>query len=167
MVLELARVLSLDDQETRQLLEASFTALTPHWSVPYPRNPYFTGREDVLEALHAQLGIGQAVALSQSSALHGLGGVGKTQIALEYAYRSREKYQVILWAKADSPEVLTSELASFATLLKVPGQQEQDRHYALAAVKRWLEVHPNWLLILDNIADLKVAYENLPSAPGS
>ena len=71
-----ARCLALSEPETRQLLEASLTALAPHWSVPLPGNPYFTGREEVLEALHAQLGIDQAVALTQSSALHGLGGVG-------------------------------------------------------------------------------------------
>jgi transcriptional regulator with XRE-family HTH domain len=44
MILELARYLHLTEQETRQLLEASLTALTPHWSVPLPRNPFFIGR---------------------------------------------------------------------------------------------------------------------------
>ena len=84
LVLELARILRLADQETRQLLEASLTGLAPHWLVPLPRNPYFTGRKEVLTALHQQLGGEQAVALTQSTALHGLGGVGKTQLALEY-----------------------------------------------------------------------------------
>lgn len=54
LVLELARHLKLSDQETLQLLEASLTAFSPYWSVPLPRNPYFTGREEILEALHAQ-----------------------------------------------------------------------------------------------------------------
>jgi transcriptional regulator with XRE-family HTH domain len=85
LVLELARSLKLDEQETRQLLEASLTACSPYWPVPLPRNPYFTGCEEILETLHRQLGVGQAVALTQSLALHDLGGVGKTQIALEYA----------------------------------------------------------------------------------
>ncbi|MGH2509883.1 MAG: helix-turn-helix domain-containing protein, partial [Ktedonobacteraceae bacterium] len=83
IVLELARLLYLSDQETRQLLEASLTALSPHWLVPFPRNPFFTGRDEILEALHSQLGDQQVVALTQSLALSGLGGVGKTQIALE------------------------------------------------------------------------------------
>src|SRR6266481_9269384 len=73
LVLELARHLALDEQETRQLLEASLTALSPHWLVPLSRNPFFTGREEILEALHTQLGVDRAIALAQSSALHGLG----------------------------------------------------------------------------------------------
>src|SRR5579859_6381074 len=49
LVLELARHLVLNEQEARQLLEASLTALTPYWYIPLPRNPFFTGREEVLE----------------------------------------------------------------------------------------------------------------------
>src|SRR5581483_4871497 len=47
LVLELARHLALSEQETRQLLEASLIALAPHWAVPFPRNPFFTGREAI------------------------------------------------------------------------------------------------------------------------
>jgi len=83
MVLELARCLKLEAQETRQLLEASLSGLAPYWSVPLPRNPYFTGREEVLAALHTRLAVERTIALTLSSALHGLGGVGKTQIALD------------------------------------------------------------------------------------
>ena len=91
--------------------------------------------------------------------------MGKTQIAIEYAYRHREEYHDILWAKADSQEVLSSELASFATLLNLPGQREQDQQYASSIVIRWLEVHSDWLLILDNIENLKMVNEFLPQEP--
>src|SRR5262249_49806031 len=100
VVLELSRHLHLDDQEARRLLEASLTALSPHWSVPLPRNPFFTGREEILEALYTHLHADQMVALSQSAALHGLGGIGKTQIALEYAYRHTLEYSAVLWIAA-------------------------------------------------------------------
>src|SRR5690349_9210121 len=83
LVLELARQLALDGAQARQLLEASLTALAPHWFVPLPRNPFFTGREESLELLHRQLGVDQANGCPLATALHGLGGVGKTQIALE------------------------------------------------------------------------------------
>src|SRR5579883_288174 len=48
MVVELAKQLSLDDLQTRQLLEASLIAVTSYWQVPFVRNPFFTGREDTL-----------------------------------------------------------------------------------------------------------------------
>src|SRR5262245_15340201 len=50
IVLEVARQLRLGEPETLALLEASLTALAPHWLVPYPRNPFFTGRADLLRA---------------------------------------------------------------------------------------------------------------------
>ncbi len=141
--------------------------LAPVWNVPYRRNLLFTDREDILQQLRDLFTKNTAASSKQPLALSGLGGMGKTQIALEYAHRYREEYHVVLWAKADSQEVLSSELVSFATLLNVPGQheQEQDQQYALAAVKRWLEVHPKWLLILDNIEDLELAHEYLPASP--
>ena len=98
IVLELARHLYLDDQETRALLEASLTELSLQWHVPFQRNPFFTGREEILETLHMHLSTNHVVALTQSYALHGLGGVGKTQIALEYAYRHARSYSAVFWS---------------------------------------------------------------------
>jgi DNA-binding XRE family transcriptional regulator len=81
IALEVARHLNLNEQETRHLLEASLTALAPHWYVPFRRNPFFTGRGEILEALHTHLSTDHGVALTQSYALQGLGGIGKTQLA--------------------------------------------------------------------------------------
>src|SRR5260370_33763335 len=100
LVLGLARHLKLDDQETRQLLEASLTALAPYWSVPLPRNPFFTGRAEILEALQAHLSTGHVVPLTQTYALQGLGGIGTPQIALEYAYRHARSYSAVFWIEA-------------------------------------------------------------------
>ena len=61
-------------------------ALPPVWNVP-SRNSFFTGRDELLTRLRRQLQAGQATALSQPQAITGLGGIGKTQIAVEYAYR--------------------------------------------------------------------------------
>jgi len=164
MVLELARCLKLDDQETRQLLEASLTAFTPHWFVPYPRNPFFTGREQILEALHTQLKIEQVVALTQSSALHGLGGVGKTQIALEYAYRHALEYSAVFWIEAEKDEQVVASLLRIAETLQLPEQNEKDQQRVIAAVQRWLSTHGQWLLIWDNVEDLMILRRFLPNA---
>jgi hypothetical protein len=71
VVLEMTRHLYLDDEEIRHLLEASLTALSPYWLVPFSRNLFFTGREAILEALHTQLGVNQVAVLTQYFALQG------------------------------------------------------------------------------------------------
>jgi tetratricopeptide (TPR) repeat protein len=164
VVLELARHLHLDDEEICQLLEASLTALAPHWLVPLRRNPYFTGREEILEAMYTQLGFDQTVALTQSSALHGLGGVGKTQIALEYAYRHALDYSAVFWIEAEKDEQIVASLLRIAETLQLPGQNEKDQQRVIAAVQRWLSTHGQWLLIWDNVEDLTLLDRFLPSA---
>lgn len=164
MILELARHLHLDDQESRHLLEASFTTLSPYWLVPFSRNPLFTGREEILEALHTQLGIDQAVALTQSSALHGLGGVGKTQIALEYAYRHALDYSAVFWIGAETDEQIVASLLRIAEVLQLPGRDDKDQQRVVEAVQQWLTTHSQWLLIWDNLEDLDLLSRFLPSA---
>ncbi len=166
LVLELVRLLRLNDQEARQLLEASLTALAPLWSVPYPRNPFFTGREETLEALHALLAVDQAVALTQSYALHGLGGVGKTQLALEYAYRYALEYSAVFWISAESVEQIHHSFLSIAEQLSLPERKEAEQQRIVVAVQRWLSAHSHWLLIWDNLDDLELLPRFLPAARG-
>jgi len=73
--------------------------LPPAWTVTYRRNPDFTGREDLLESLRSELCSGSPAAVTQ--AIVGLGGVGKTQLAIEYAYRHAGQYEAVLWVGAD------------------------------------------------------------------
>jgi transcriptional regulator with XRE-family HTH domain len=136
----------------------------PLWNVPYRRNPFFTGREDILMRLHETLTSGTTAALLQAQAISGLGGIGKTQTALEYAYRYRDDYQAVFWARADTREGLIADLAAIADLLQLPGANEQDRHRAVEAVRRWMNEHTGWLLILDNADDVELVSEFLPTA---
>ena len=62
-------------------------AQVPIWNIPYERNPLFTGLEDVLKKLSESLRTGKTAALAQPQAISGMGGIGKTQTAVEYAYR--------------------------------------------------------------------------------
>ncbi len=131
------------------------------WNVPHHRNTFFTGREDILTHLHSTFTAGKTVILTQ--AISGLGGIGKTQIAVEYAYRHREEYKAILWAKADSREILVSDLVGIAELLNLAKKNAQDQNQMVSSVKRWLQSNTNWLFILDNAEDLAMVREYLPS----
>ncbi len=139
-------------------------ALPAVWNIPYPRNPYFTGREELLRSLAASLRAGETVGISQPQAVSGLGGVGKTQLALEYTYRYYQDYEAVLWTRADTQEALISGFVVFATLLQLPVQEERDQLKIVQAVKHWLTSHTRWLLLLDNADDLALVRDFLPPA---
>jgi len=124
------------------------TALPPVWNVPYRRNPAFTGRKDVLATLAWQLGQGAAAAVTQ--AIQGAGGIGKTAVATEYAWRHRADFDVVWWVQAEEPTTLVGDLAELAAALSLPEAAQADQQLAVGAVRRWLEDHDRWLLVLDN-----------------
>jgi tetratricopeptide (TPR) repeat protein len=131
------------------------------WTVPYPRNLFFTGREKILEALRA------ALERRGRAALSGLGGVGKTQTATEYAYLYRKEYQSVFWARAESPDTLLPDFVAIATALHLPESAAQKQKEAVGAVQHWLEANPGWLLVLDNADDLALARDFIPrDTPG-
>lgn len=148
------------------------------WMVPYGRNPHFTGRDELLEHLMQRLspqdtnGQGQATglrraALTQSYAVKGLGGVGKTQIAVEFAYRAHEQrlYTHTIWINAASEEAILTSFAALTELLpEVAPSGETEQSKIVAALIRWLEecTQP-WLLIVDNADDLVIVEPYLPT----
>src|SRR6266566_2799918 len=137
----------------------------PLWNVPYPRNPLFTGRDHILARLATMFNIGETRAAStQSLAISGLGGIGKTQTAIEYAYRYREQYRQVLWARADTSENLIQDYVVIAHLLQLPEQHLKDQPQIVEGVKRWLRKQREWLLILDNADELGIIRDFLPEA---
>ena len=132
------------------------------WNVPYHRNMFFTDREQVLTSLHDTFCSQKK--LHQTQALSGLGGIGKTQIAIEYVYRYHSEYRYIFWVRGDSREKMLSDFASLATTLGLKEQDEQEQQLVIEAVRSSLRKNTHWLLIIDNIEDLRNARTILPSA---
>jgi hypothetical protein len=122
--------------------------------IPY-RNPHFTGREDEIQALRMQLG-DIATGVSQPpGVLYGLGGVGKTQIATEYAHRYSRDYDIAWWVRADQEETIQSSLVGLAAHLQLPDVNPVDRDRVIPLVIDTLqsgEPHSRWLLIFDDVA---------------
>jgi hypothetical protein len=147
-------------------VSTSRAALPVIWNIPYPRNPCFIGRDDLLERLYTQLQAGQTTALSQPQAINGLGGIGKTQLALEYAYRYLPKYQAVFWTLADTRESLIAGYAGIASVLNLPEKDEADQARIVTVVFYWFKTHAKWLLVLDNADDLTMVRELLPPATG-
>jgi tetratricopeptide (TPR) repeat protein len=134
-------------------------ALSPIWNVPHQRNPNFVGRDAMLDQIHKTLTSKNAAALT---AIHGMGGVGKTQLAAEYAYHHAGDYQVVWWIKSEEPAALASDYAALAEALDLPQKQERDQKVIVAAVRDWLNHNGAWLLIFDNARRKEDLREWLP-----
>src|SRR5688500_13385581 len=120
-------------------------ALPGVWKVP-PRNPRFTGRDGMLTDLRRRLRAEEPTLVVQ--ALYGLGGVGKTQLALEYAHRFAADYELVWWIDAEQPVLIPNQLARLAAGLGLPaGSTVTETVDRLLAALRGRD---RWLLIFDN-----------------
>ena len=131
------------------------------WNIPPPRNPNFTGREDELRQLRTDLTGGHAAAIVP---IAGLGGAGKTQLAVEYAYRHIADYDVVWWLRAEDSTTLVADCAQLAAPLNLPERSLADQQATAAAVLAWLGRHPGWLLIFDNARSAAACRAWLPAA---
>lgn len=134
------------------------------WNVPYNRNPNFTGREQLLKNIRASLTSNQRAAMPL--VIHGLGGVGKTQLALEYAYRHLQDYDLVWWVRAGDPVVLGADYAALAEPLNLPEKEAPEQEVTVVAVRRRLKQFQKWLLIFDNANDPKDLKDYLPNESG-
>jgi len=118
----------------------------------------FKGRETIMGELRASLQSHSGVAIA-GKALHGLGGVGKTRLAIEYALRHEADYSALLFLAADTPEKLNTSLAALAgpDILDLPEKDAPQDSVKIPAALKWLDEHSGWLMILDNVDDAKAA----------
>ena len=136
-----------------------WSAFESPWLVPDAmRTRYFTGREELLASLRSQLSERRRVALS------GLGGVGKTQAAIEYAVRHRTDYpDGVFWVNAESITGLTSAFSAIAKTLRLADAASSDQEQIVRAVLEWLNGTDRWLLILDNVDERREVQPFVPA----
>jgi tetratricopeptide (TPR) repeat protein len=127
-----------------------------------PRNPNFTGREPLLRQLRERLMAGERTVVQ---ALHGMGGVGKTQLAVEHAHRFAGDYDLVWWIDSERPDLIGEQMAALAvaagvvtTATAVPD--------AVAALEVHLRTHARWLLVFDNVERPEDVLGRLPAGPG-
>lgn len=139
----------------------------PIWGNVPPRNLNFTGRDDLIDQLRAQLTAGGATAVLPAT-LHGMGGIGKTQTAAEYIYRHLDDYDLVWWVQAAQPTQIRSDLTELAKQLGLRGSSEA--HTAVPAVLEALRRgNPvrRWLLVFDAAESPEAVRKFFPSnGPG-
>jgi hypothetical protein len=129
------------------------------WRVP-ARNPNFTGRDDELVQVNTNLSADPTVTVHS---LSGLGGVGKTQLAIEYAHKFASDYDVVWWIAAETPATIPDHFAALATNLGLEPTEGPDE--LRAAVHDALRTAGGWLLIFDNADSVDDIEPWLPSGP--
>ncbi|GIJ62603.1 FxSxx-COOH system tetratricopeptide repeat protein [Virgisporangium aurantiacum] len=131
------------------------------WKVPH-RNPAFTGRETLLAAVRERLCAGDR-ALVQ--AVHGMGGVGKSQLAVEYAHLFAGAYDLVWWIDAEVGELIGEQLAELGTAAGWVRDGTVTAAAARETVRR-LSASGGWLLIFDNVPIIEDVIAWLPSGTG-
>ncbi|MFC1405968.1 MULTISPECIES: FxSxx-COOH system tetratricopeptide repeat protein [Streptacidiphilus] len=168
---ELLRALRRGEQDVHKLLVTGgprFPGTRPAiWNVK-PRNPAFTGRSAILDRLRDQLrGGNPAVVLPTPTTLYGLGGVGKTQVALEYAHRFMADYDLVWWVDAEQPDQVMLSLAELAVKLDLrPGDNAAEAAEAAREALWQSSKVGRWLLIFDNADRPSEIAGFLPGGPG-
>lgn len=149
----LKKLEKLYGRSARQLGYPTYGEIPFLYLANYPRNPTFTGRNDVLQTLHTLLNSCEPSFARLPLTLIGLPGMGKTHIAVEYAYQHLHEYHTVALIRAETQQMLASDFASLAILLNLPVQQTSDQTELIEALKAWLanSEMTRWLLIFDNL----------------
>jgi hypothetical protein len=131
------------------------------WTIP-PRLREFTGRAELLDELAAAL---QAKGRAVAHAVTGLGGIGKTTTAIEYAHRHRDRLDIAWWIPSEDPALVPARLAELARALNLADTADSIET-AIARLHAALHTRSRWLLVFDNAEDPRALAPLLPDGPG-
>lgn len=146
----------------QEFFQVAASESTIRFTVPFPRNEDFVGRDEDLALLHQMINRGDSLVGIRPTVLVGLGGIGKTQLAVEYAHLHRDEHSAgTFWLNAVNPL-----LDEFALLAETLGLADRDTPRDVASRQVWafLDDHPDALVIFDNVTEPAVL--NAPVVPG-
>ena len=162
---KIVSIFYLDEKEERALYRAAAEVRPDIENLPFTPNPFFTGRKSYLKQLVHFFHESGSVVPKQPIviSISGLAGIGKTQLALAYAYHCYPNiYRAVLWVNAADERTLETSYGSLAQTLDLPEKDEQKLGLRVKAVRQWLADHTNWLLIMDNADHLELARDFFP-----
>jgi hypothetical protein len=164
--LETALLQALSELPRPQQRSAPFPAATPGverrvWTIP-ARVREFTGRVGLLAELEAALRSGGPAVVQ---AVTGMGGIGKTTAAIEYAHRHYEEFDIAWWVPAEDPALVPERLAELALALELTGVADP-AGVGVARLLGELARRGRWLLVFDNAEDPRALSRFLPEGPG-
>ncbi|KAL6837242.1 hypothetical protein V8C40DRAFT_260266 [Trichoderma camerunense] len=160
--------------KVQQMIEAGanltddIDAILPFHNIPSRPNPSFFGRENELHSISEYTKQNDKTVIT--IAINGLGGVGKTQIALHYAHSQIDKKYVhlVLWIHAETPETISEDLTKVACGLQLRGTQPGITRNNQILLFNWLrKSHVNWLMVFDNVDRPELVEQNWPPGAGT
>ncbi|WBO63900.1 FxSxx-COOH system tetratricopeptide repeat protein [Streptomyces camelliae] len=135
------------------------------WGEVPRRNPRFTGRDDLLTDIHQRLSDAERGA--SACTLLGMSGIGKTQLAAEYAHRFSTDYDLVWWVNSDDRNIQRDRFGELAVELGLSiGNEPGERIRAVREALRRGEPYTNWLVIFDGWDDSEGINTLLPQGPG-
>lgn len=173
------------DSNSTSLLQSTAKLPRPLHNIPIPRNTHFLARQQELSDISRALEQSSVSPQMKSFTLWGLGGVGKTQIAIEYAYKALDSgLQVILWVNCETSLSISSSFTNLALMLRLPGVLTNDNtNQNRLLVLNWLRTtrtyvsrslwqsgvtnlssDESWLLVFDNAEDPDLVQDCWPVA---
>ncbi len=124
------------------------------------RNRHFSGRENILESIKEKFD--NQIDLDKLFILTGLGGVGKTQIALEYIFRFQENYEVVWWIESEDSSMIIKSYNSLLIKLGLVDKEIEDVNEVVLMISKWASQNNNWLFVYDNASNIDELYDYIP-----
>ncbi|MBL7497792.1 FxSxx-COOH system tetratricopeptide repeat protein [Frankia nepalensis] len=133
------------------------------WGNVPPRNPHFTGRVELLANLRARLAEGTTAVLPE--ALHGMGGVGKSHLAIEYVHRYGREFDLVWWMPAEHAAQVAASMVELAGRLNLPVSTEANTAVpAVLDALRLGQPYGKWLLVFDNADEPRAVRQYFPQS---